>query len=110
MKSKEPKGVGEILESLKTTGELGKAFHHAAILERWGEVAGSKLMAHGRPLGVRDGTLVIEVDSAVWMHKYSYRTSRILERLRVLFGDEGVEEVYLTLVSDESGDNPQDGV
>lgn len=109
-KGSQPQGIGRILDALKESGELGKSFKEAAIWEHWPDIAGTHLMPYGRPLGIRDKTLVIEVVNAVWMHKFSYRKSEIVERVNEMFGPDLVEDLYFSLAVLERPDDPQDTV
>ena len=110
MRGADPKGIGDILAELKESTELGKKFKEAQIWERWPEVAGPKLMAFGRPIGIRDETLFIEVSSAVWMHKFSYYKSEILTRVNELLGENPVTDLYFNLAPEEKAGKPQDTV
>lgn len=110
VKGKEPEGIGDILKALKKSGEVGAQFEQALIWEHWPEVAGPQMMHHGRPLGVRDGTLLIEIDSAVWMHRFSYEKEGIMDRIRQIVGPDLVSELFFTLTEEEELKNPQDDV
>lgn len=100
MSKKDPSGVGDILQSLKQSTHLGRQLDEAKIWEHWPEVAGEQLMPHGRPLSVKDGRLTIEVDSAVWMHKYAYETARLTDRINTMLGHAVITDIFLTLFED----------
>jgi len=102
--------VSDILESLKTQGVLGRSIEVSLIWERWPDVVGMKLMPYGRPLSVKDETLVIEIDSAVWMHKFSYRKTDIVNRVNNLVRRKLIRDVFLVLTQEEKLANPQDDV
>lgn len=110
MNKNEPEDLAEILESLRMSTNLGQQLEEARIWERWPEIVGPHLMPHGRPIGVREGTLFIEVESAVWMHKYSYDKSKIVANINELAHKKWVSEIYLRLTPDEVDADPQDGV
>lgn len=101
-------GIGDILEGLKQSSTLGRNLEEARIWEKWPDLAGMEFMAHGRPLGVRESMLIIEVDSAVWMHKFAYVKRDLVRKINRLIGRELVTEIYLTLTEDEKLLNPQD--
>lgn len=105
----DPTGIGEILDTLKHSTDLGRKLDEAQIWERWPEVVGMHLMPYGRPLGVKEGTLTIEVTSAVWMHKYSYDKAAILKRVNRLTGHEMVLDLFLKLAPDDSPHDPERG-
>lgn len=109
MAKKGPTRIDEVLDALRKSPETGKPFDVAKIWEQWPNVVGTKLMPYGRPVGVRDGTLVIEVMSAVWMHRYSYRKQSILRRVNQLVGSDLVREIFFVL-SEENPPSTQDNV
>jgi len=101
MNENKPEGIGDIIESMKTSSTLGKNLQEARIWERWPEIVGPKLMPYGQPLGVRDETLFIQVESAVWMHKFSYQKPQIIQQANKLVGEKLVSEIFLTLNSED---------
>lgn len=107
-KRKGPESLDDILDALKSSSALGRNLEEARIWERWPDLAGMDFMPHGRPLGVREGTLIVEVDSAVWMHKFAYTKRDLVRKINALLGRELVTDIYLTLTADEKLDRPQD--
>lgn len=108
MKRNEPTGVGDILSHLIRTTALGEQLRQAEVWKRWPEIAGRHLAPHGRPLTLRDGTLVIEVRSAVWMHRYTYHKWTIIRRINAFSRRELVSDVFIQLAKDEDPLPPQD--
>ena len=106
----DPKPLDDILDALKRSGPLSKSFEEARLWERWPEVAGPVLMPHGRPLGIRNGTLTIEIDSAVWMHKFSYHKGDILKGAHAVLGHSDVSDLFFVLAEEEKRGDPQDDV
>ena len=113
MKKSSPTGIGEILDGMIAKTKLGKHLEHAEIWERWPDIVGPLLMAHGRPVSVKKGELRIEVDSAVWMNKYAYRKWTIIRRINRMARKELVHDLFFILVEDgaELGElqAPQEG-
>jgi len=103
-----PKDIAAIIETLKKSSELGRNLEEAKIWDNWPGIVGSPHGAHSRPLGVRDRVLIIEVDSAVWMHKMSYDKPRILTQIRKIVPADLVEDTYLILAKDELTEAPED--
>ena len=101
-------GIADIIESLKASSPLGRNLEEAQIWGRWPDLAGMDFMPHGRPLGIREGTLIIEVDSAVWMHKFAYTKRDLTRKINSLIGRDFVTDIHLTLTEDEKIRNPQD--
>lgn len=105
MKKDAPKAIAQIIEGLRESSELGKQFHLAKIWKHWPEIAGMKLMPRGRPLGVRDKTLIVEVESSVWIHRYSYHEHAILNRINKLLREELLDDMFLVLSEEEIVDS-----
>ena len=110
MSDTQPKAISEILASLKAKGELSGHFEHARVWERWPEIVGARLMPYGRPLRIREKTLTIEIDGAVWMHRFSYKTREIIAQANRIAGREIVSDIFLILAGEEKDEGPQDSV
>lgn len=104
MSRNDPQSVGKILDSLKKTSSLGDQLEQARIWERWNDIAGGHLAAHGEPKTIRDNILYVEADSPVWMHRYAYRKWDIVKRINRMAGRELVSDVFVVLRADESSD------
>jgi predicted nucleic acid-binding Zn ribbon protein len=64
------------------------------ILRVWNQVLDPNIVAHAQPAGLRKGTLLINVDSNVWLSEIvRYRRKEILERLQHSFGHELVRKI-----------------
>ncbi len=100
MSHDEPQEIGDILKELKATTDLGQRLEEAQIWEHWRAIAGPELAPHATPIGIRDGTLLVAVDSAVWMHKFSYHKSEIIDKSNDFLTQEKLSEVFFTLKED----------
>jgi len=98
--------VGEILKSLVQKTGLGKKMEQSRIWNEWTNLAGASLAEHGRPHGIKDQTLVVEVDSTVWMNRYAYHKWDILMRINRMYGREMVSDIYILLTPDSDA-NPE---
>lgn len=59
----------------------------AEISKVWFELIDPAITAHARPVGIRKGTLFVDVDSNVWLSEIvRYRRREILQRLQHAFG------------------------
>jgi len=97
----EPESIASILEALRTTSDLGQQLDRAQIWERWPEIVGPKLATHCQPAGIRDDTLTVEVENAIWMHRISYCKREMLARINQLLDQEDLAEIYLVLASED---------
>ncbi len=105
----DPQKLAEILEALKATTPLGKSLDYAQIWDRWEELVGSELGARSHPLKVKRGVLTVAAASPVWIHKFSYQKSTIIAKINDILVTDPVEDIFLTLPSEEDVPRPQDG-
>ena len=101
MAKKDIQSIGEVLAGLTQRGELAVRLRHALIWKHWEAIAGAELAKFGAPLGVRDGTLYVEVAGPVWMHRYAYAKQAILDQIEVVTRANDVEDVFMRLKYDE---------
>ena len=66
-----------------------------AAVSLWDDVVGERVAAHSHAVAFRDGTLVVEVDSASWMNELSYLRRRVAEELNRRLGKDLVQDIRL---------------
>jgi len=70
----------------------------AEILRVWSCQMDPNIVAHAQPVGIRNGTLFVTVDSSVWLDEMvRYRRREILERLQNSFGRELIRRISFRL-------------
>ena len=89
--------ISDVLRYLVKEGGLGEQLEQARIWENWPQLAGDPLWMHGRPVALRDGTLIVEAESAVWMHRFTYYRGRLTGRINKMAKKRLVEEVFVRL-------------
>jgi len=104
LKKNDPVEIGKILDELKRTTALGDQLDRARIWDRWNDLAGSHLAAHGQPKTIRDNVLYVEAESPVWMHRYALRKWDILKRINRLAGRELVSDLFVVLQDEEDAE------
>ncbi len=66
----------------------------AEISQVWEELIDPTVTAHAKPVGIRKGTLFVNVDSNVWLSEIvRYRRHEILKRLQHAFGSEMIARI-----------------
>jgi predicted nucleic acid-binding Zn ribbon protein len=109
LRKDKPTGINEILNTLKKTTALGKNLEQAEIWTHWTKLVGKELSEHGRPQSFKDKQLRIEVDSAVWMHRFTYKKWAIIKRINRMARKKLVDDIFLVLLGDgESLDEEAD--
>lgn len=97
---RDPESAGDILARLKQTSSLGPIFIQSRIWENWPAIAGPSLAVHGHPVRIREGTLTIAADSAVWVHKFGLKKWQIILRANRFAGRELVSDIFIELAGD----------
>ena len=81
--------AGDVLPKLFAALRLDQRQAEAEIVRVWQSLIDPTLVAHAQPVGVRNGTLFVVVDSSVWLSEIvRYRRKEILDRLQHSFGRE----------------------
>ena len=77
----------------------GSAAPSAAALSglfgRWEEIVGEAIAAHARPTGLRDGRLVVTVDSTAWAAQLRYMGDELARRCCEVLGDDAVRRIEI---------------
>ena len=68
------------------------------IVKVWNRLLDSNVAAHSQPVGLRNGTLFVAVDSNVWLSEIvRYRQAEILTRLHSAFGQQIIRRISFRL-------------
>jgi predicted nucleic acid-binding Zn ribbon protein len=89
--------LGELLPGVLAGLGAGGALQSAAAVAAWERVVGERLGRFVRAVGLRDGILLVEAESSVWMQEIGYQKVRILKRLEEECGPGIVRDLRLTL-------------
>ena len=73
--------VASVLDQMLAGLKLDEHFAAAQATEIWLQVVGPEVARRTRPVGVRDGELLIEVQGAVWMGHLAVLRQGIMEEI-----------------------------
>ncbi len=62
-----PEAVGPIIEQLISRLGLKELVRANRVFAAWGSIVGDDIARHTRPQSLRKGTLIVHVDSSVWL-------------------------------------------
>lgn len=64
------------------------------IVKVWNQLLDPHIASHAQPVGLRQGTLFVAVDSNVWLSEIvRYRQREILQRLQSSFGSKVIQRL-----------------
>ena len=86
--------AGDVIPKLFTDLRIDQRRAEAEIVRVWNSLIDPTLVSHAQPVGVRKGTLFVEVDSSVWLSEIvRYRRKEILDRLQHSFGPTLIKKI-----------------
>ncbi len=91
----DPKRIGSSLD--KVARRLGTTSATAlhGLFERWEELVGPGIAGHSKPVSLKRGHLLVEVDSNAWATQLRYMTTELVERCCAELGAGAVKQIDL---------------
>src|SRR6266850_4453472 len=81
------KAAGAVMPRVLSDLRIDSRRAEAEIVKVWNSLIDPNIVAHAQPVGLRNGTLFVNVDSSVWLGEIvRYRRKEILDRLQHSFG------------------------
>jgi hypothetical protein len=81
------KATGAVLPRVLGDLRIDSRRAEVEIVKVWNHLLDPNIVAHAQPVGLRKGTLFVNVDSSVWLAEIvRYRRKEILDRLQHSFG------------------------
>jgi hypothetical protein len=86
--------AGDVLPRVAADLHLDTRRAEAEIVKVWNSLLDPNIVAHAQPVGLRKGTLFVNVDSNVWLAEIvRYRRKEILDRLQHSFGKNLIQRI-----------------
>lgn len=90
--------IDVVLERVMKNLGLKRRLKEARIALEWETIAGKKIAAHSRPSAVRQGILLVNVDSSVWLAELStFFKETLLRKVRDEMADSDIRDIYFRL-------------
>jgi predicted nucleic acid-binding Zn ribbon protein len=88
------KAAGNVLPRVLADLRIDTRRAEVEIVKVWNNLLDPNIVAHAQPVGLRKGTLFVNVDSSVWLAEIvRYRRKEILDRLQHSFGRDTVARI-----------------
>lgn len=85
--------LDSILREVLREGPLSAGLREQEVLGRWSRIVGEKIARHSAPLALRDGVLLVQVESSVWAQELTLLKPRIQRALEAELGPDRVKEI-----------------
>lgn len=90
-------GIKDIIPDVISQLNLDTPFFLGQIQEKWESIAGSILSTHSCPVKKIGDTLYIEADHSVFANDINMMKKMLLEKIREVCGNKGVENLKVTI-------------
>jgi hypothetical protein len=94
---REPKEISDVLGSVIERASVNIDVRQGALVERWKEVVPGDWIDVATPIGIRDQTLLVEVDNGTAGSLLKYQTQPLIDAISLEFGADLVTAVKLQI-------------
>jgi predicted nucleic acid-binding Zn ribbon protein len=92
---REPTEIGDVLGKVIEKASVNIDVRQGDLIERWTEVVPGDWAEVATPIGVRDRTLLVEVENGTAASLLKYQIERLIEAVSKVYGDDLVTAVKL---------------
>jgi predicted nucleic acid-binding Zn ribbon protein len=84
----------DLVQHLLSGLRLDQRVLESELMKLWPKIVDPNIALHSRPVGIKKGTLFVNVDSNVWLSEIvRYRRKEVLERVQTAMGKNTVERI-----------------
>jgi hypothetical protein len=87
--------VGDILNQIIKTNKLESGLNQVSVIDAWKNLMGNGVNNYTRNVALRNGTLYVELTSAVLREELSYGKDKIIKMINEELGKDVVKDVVL---------------
>ena len=91
--SRDPKGLAPSLDRIAKRLGAPTAKALSGLFHRWEEMVGAGIAAHAKPVSLRRGVLLVDVDSNAWATQLRYMTTELVAKCCEELGDGAVKKI-----------------
>lgn len=92
-----PTAITEAMEAVLKGLGGGRGPQAGSVSAAWAKVAGEDGTKHTKPVDIRDGVLIVHVDSSGWLHKLTMEKMRLLSGIKRDIGEDLVRDIKLRI-------------
>jgi len=92
-----PVPISKAVEAVLRGLGSGRAPQADSLGKAWSRAAGENSVKHTRPVDIKDGVLVVHVDSSGWLHKLTMEKIKILSQIKGELGEDLIKDIKLRI-------------
>lgn len=93
----QPVIIKDLLDGILDNLGGGKISQVRILNAAWSKAVGEIGAKHAKPIDVKEGVLVIHVDSSSWLHKLTMEKERILAQIKNELGEDPIKDIKLRI-------------
>lgn len=97
MRAKRTERIVDVTQRILERADPKGKRHGARVVDAWNQAAGPEIAKHTHGAALRDGTLIVYVDSAAWANELVLMTDRFLSVIRSETGKSLVKSIRFTV-------------
>src|SRR5690606_12756210 len=89
---RDPRGLGDVLETMATARGWDSPIARAELLASWSDIVGPDTAAHTTPVSIDDGVLSVRCDSTAWAQQLRLMQATVLDSIAERIPAPGLEK------------------
>jgi hypothetical protein len=113
MRSRKTESINDVTERVMQRADPTGKRHGSRAVSAWNRAAGPEIAKHTLGAALRDGNLIVYVDSAAWANELALMSDRFLAAIRSETGQDLVRSMRFTVskkVAEQRSDDQQEAV
>ena len=92
-----PVAIKDVLDGILGSLGGGKVLQAGVLGDIWARAAGEAAAKHAKPADIKEGVLVVHVDSSGWLHRLTMEKAGILARIKNELGEGPVKDIKMRI-------------
>jgi predicted nucleic acid-binding Zn ribbon protein len=92
-----PVVIKDVLDGILRDLGGGKVSQAGTLGAVWAKAVGDAAIKHAKPVDIKEGVLVVHVDSSSWLHKLTMEKAGILAQIKNELGEGPVKDIKLRI-------------
>ncbi len=89
--------ISDVVSDIMRKLETGRGSQAEALNAGWARAIGQENLRHAKPVELKDGILIVHVDSSSWIHKLSMEKAKILVKMKNEAGEDVIKDIKLRI-------------
>jgi len=97
MKSKKPRIIKDFIARTLKYYNIPIKQEEVELFRYWEEIVGKQIAMHATPCIIKNGTLIIEVDSPTWRHQLNFMKKTIVDKINASLQSRVIRDIHFNI-------------